>query len=122
MKKILGEKEISGYKKIVLISFLLIIAMAVILFLVVYNFSNNESYINQEIKKAKYCEEDHDCVDAGGKCPFGCSVYVNKNEVERIGQLIDSFDLKCIYDCINCPTAVCENKKCMAECEDGKLY
>ena len=80
------------------------------------------SNIRQEIEKAKYCDEDSDCVDAGGKCPFGCYAYVNKNEVSRIGQLIDSFNSKCVYGCISCPTAVCENKKCMAECEDGKLY
>jgi hypothetical protein len=84
--------------------------------------AQKESNIKQEIEKAKHCDEDLDCVDAGGECPFGCYAYVNKNEVDRIRQLIGSFDSKCVYDCISCPTAVCENKKCMAECEDGKLY
>ena len=71
-----------------------------------------ESYIKSVIEKANYCEVDSDCVDAGGKCPFGCSVYVNKNEVEKISQLIQSYNSKCIYGCVSGSTVICENKKC----------
>ena len=71
-----------------------------------------ESNIESVIEKANYCEVDSDCVDAGGKCPFGCYVYVNKNKVEQISQLIQSYDSKCIYGCVSNPTVICENKKC----------
>ncbi len=71
-----------------------------------------ESYIKSVIEKANYCEVDSDCVDAGGKCPFGCYLYVNKKEVEKISRLIESYDSWCIYGCASNPTVVCENKKC----------
>ena len=77
----------------------------------------NESRIKAEIAKANYCEVDSDCVDAGGKCPFGCYAYVNKNEVSRISKLIQSFNSKCIYDCLACSTVICENNKCKEVCE-----
>jgi hypothetical protein len=76
-----------------------------------------ESNIKSAIEKANYCEIDSDCVDAGGKCPFGCYAYVNKNEVEKISQLIQSYDSKCVYGCVSCPTSICENKKCEEVCE-----
>ena len=57
----------------------------------------NELRIKSEITKANYCEVYSDCIDAGGKCPFGCYAYVNKNEVSRISKLIQSFDSKCVY-------------------------
>ena len=77
----------------------------------------NESKIKAEIAKANYCETDSDCVDAGSKCPFGCYAYVNKNEVSRISGLIQSFDSKCVYGCLACPTAICEDNKCKEICE-----
>lgn len=76
-----------------------------------------ELNIKSAIEKANYCEIDSDCVDAGSKCPFGCYAYVNKNEAEKISQLIQSYDSKCVYGCVSCPTAVCENKKCKEVCE-----
>lgn len=75
-----------------------------------------ESNIKSAIEKANYCEVDSDCVDAGGKCPFGCYVYVNKNEVRQISELIQSYDSNCVYGCVMCPTAICENNKCKEIC------
>jgi len=77
-----------------------------------------ESKIKQEIDKANYCNVDSDCVDAGGKCPFGCYAYVNKDEVNRISDLIGSYNSKCVYGCVSCPTAICENNKCKEVCEE----
>ena len=71
-----------------------------------------ESQVKSTIEEANYCEVDSDCVDAGGKCPFGCYVYVNKNEVEQISKLIQSFDSKCIYSCVSPPEVICKNNKC----------
>lgn len=76
-----------------------------------------ESNIKSAIEKVNYCEVDSDCADAGGKCPFGCYAYVNKNEVEQISKLIQSYDSNCVYDCVMCPTAICENNKCKEVCE-----
>lgn len=72
-----------------------------------------ESNIKSAINKANYCEMDSDCVDAGGKCPFGCYVYVNKNEIKKISHLIQSYDSKCVYSCASYPTVICESKKCV---------
>jgi hypothetical protein len=72
-----------------------------------------ESNIRTSIEKANYCEIDSDCIDAGGKCPFGCFVYVNKNEVEKISNLIQSYDSKCIYGCVLESNVKCENNKCI---------
>lgn len=76
-----------------------------------------ELYIKNQISKANYCTVDSDCVDAGRKCPFGCWLYVNKNEVSGISGLVSSFDSTCIYSCLACPTAVCENNQCKEVCE-----
>ena|SRR3989338_5127630 len=79
--------------------------------------SRSKSYIQQEIVKANYCETNEDCVSAGGQCPFGCYIYVNKNEVSRIKNLISSYKSNCIYDCMYCPTVECKNNKCEAVCK-----
>jgi hypothetical protein len=76
-----------------------------------------ELNIKSKIEKANYCEIDSDCVDVGGKCPFGCYIYVNKNEVSEISSLVESFDSNCVYGCLACPTVTCENKKCKEVCE-----
>ena len=74
-------------------------------------------YIENEIEKANYCIEDSDCVDAGGKCPFGCYNYVNIVEFERISEMIESYNSKCVYGCVLCTGAKCTNGKCVEICE-----
>jgi len=76
-----------------------------------------ELNIKSEIEKANYCEVESDCVNVGAKCPFGCYIYVNKNEVEQISKLIQSYNSNCIYSCILCPTVICDNNKCKEVCE-----
>jgi hypothetical protein len=76
----------------------------------------DKSYITKEIEKANYCETKEDCVDAGGKCPFGCYTYVNKGEVDRIKTLLDSYESTCIFDCAYCPYFECKNNKCEPIC------
>lgn len=78
-----------------------------------------ELYIKHEIKEANYCQVDSDCKDAGNKCPFGCSAYVNKNEAARINRLINSFHSNCIYGCLLCANLniKCENNKCQSVCK-----
>ena len=96
------------------------ISIVVLIFVVIIFFlslKHEEANIKLAIEKANYCESDSDCIDAGGKCPFGCYIYVNKNEVEKISQLIKSYESECVYGCVSCPTAICEGKKCKEVCE-----
>ena len=78
---------------------------------------SEEAKIKSAIEKANYCEIDSDCADAGGKCPFGCYVYVNKKEVEQISKIINAYNSDCVYGCILCSDVICENKKCKEVCE-----
>jgi hypothetical protein len=103
-------------KKIMIAVIIILILVTGIVLIYLYP-KIEESRIKVEIEKANYCEVDSDCVDAGGKCPFGCYAYVNKNEVGRISKLIGSFNSKCVYGCLACPSAVCENNKCKEVCE-----
>ena len=78
---------------------------------------NEESRIKGEIARANYCETKSDCVDVGGKCPFGCYVFVNENEAERIGKLIDNYESTCVYSCIALESFDCVDNKCVVNFE-----
>lgn len=73
--------------------------------------------IKNEINKSNYCQVDSDCKYAGSQCPFGCWIYVNEKEVEKISKLISEYPSKCIYSCMSCETARCNNNKCEAICQ-----
>ncbi len=103
-------------KKIIIFS-LIIAVILVIVLINLFGFSRSEIYIKNEIEKANYCEVKKDCVNVNGKCPFGCYVYVNKNEAARIKSLIASFDSNCMHDCIHCPDVECKNNKCKPVCQ-----
>lgn len=74
---------------------------------------STEDSIQKQIDEANFCSVDSDCTYAGSKCPFGCYVYVNKAESEKITKLIDSFDSKCIYDCMVFENVTCIKGKCI---------
>lgn len=78
--------------------------------------TKSQGYIQRQIDQANYCETADDCADAGGKCPFGCYVYVNKEEVDRISDLIDSYESDCVYDCVMCLDVKCFEGKCEQIC------
>ena len=68
---------------------IIILTLLIITISMFWSFSKTkELNIKSAIEKANYCEVDSDCVDAGGKCPFGCYAYVNKDEVEKISPLL----------------------------------
>lgn len=71
----------------------------------------HKSYVQHEINKANYCEADSDCRHLEPKCPFGCAIYVNKNESARINGLLSRFDSNCVYSCI-ATIPKCEFNKC----------
>lgn len=79
---------------------------------------DEESKVQREIADANYCEAKSDCVDAGGKCPFGCYVFVNKNEAERIGNLIENYESTCTYSCIALESFDCVDNKCVTNFEN----
>ena len=99
----------------ILIIITIIIFIIIILITITPILSNK--YIKSEIEKANYCEAKEDCADTKtNKCQFGCNVYVNKNEVDRIRNLINSYDSKCEYECAYCRDVECENNKCKPIC------
>lgn len=74
----------------------------------------SEATVKAEITAANHCEVDTDCASAGTKCPFGCTIPVNKSEVARIKQLLDDFgEETCQYDCIAVTGFACQNKVCV---------
>ena len=91
-----------------------IIVVLLILLVVVLAFFNprSEGNIKKEIELANYCNAKSDCVDVGGKCPFGCYVFVNKNESQRIETLINSYESTCVYSCIALQGFDCVESKC----------
>ncbi|MCG2701475.1 hypothetical protein L6267_04880 [Candidatus Parcubacteria bacterium] len=97
----------------------LLIIIAVLSTLLITSQRIKALYIKHEIKQANYCQTNLDCKDAGRKCPFGCSTYVNKNESARINRLINSFHSNCMYGCSSCTNLniKCENNKCQSACE-----
>jgi hypothetical protein len=75
----------------------------------------SEASVKAEIAAANHCEVDTDCASAGTKCPFGCTIPVNKSEVSRISQLLEDFgDETCQYDCQAVTGLACQNKACVA--------
>ncbi len=65
------------------------------------------------ISQAQYCEIKDDCVEVNSRCPFGCSVFVNKAERQNIQDLMDSYlGPYCVYDCVEIKGYDCVSKKC----------
>lgn len=79
---------------------------------------SSESSISAEIEKANYCNTADDCeLAAFSKCPFGCYVYTNKAEADRIKSLIEAYEQSprmsgCEYMCIKIEGVECKNKRC----------
>lgn len=72
-----------------------------------------ERHIKKEITKANYCEVASDCqMVAQSQCPFGCYIHVNKNEVVRISELLESYESNCAYLCIEFKGVGCINNTC----------
>lgn len=74
--------------------------------------SSPEAQIKDLITEANYCDTAADCVDAGGKCPFDCYVFVNKNEVEHVKTAVQGFASQCTYSCLAIQGVDCVSNKC----------
>lgn len=76
----------------------------------------SEESIRAEISSAGTCTQAADCAVVGTYCPYGCSIVVNKNEVERIRKLLESNTSNtCLYDCVPLKSIACENGACVAK-------
>jgi len=78
--------------------------------------SQDASCIKDEITKANNCQTKDDCVQAHSTCPFGCNVYVNEKEKDRIDNLIASYESDCRYKCAICEKVECVDNKCQKDC------
>lgn len=106
---------------IILIPLFVFLAISVSVGLALFVLPGNpaqEWYIKREIAKANYCEAASDCqLAATAKCPFDCYVYVNKKEAERIGNMIENYESRCAYQCIEFKGKIeCVNNICQQEC------
>lgn len=71
-----------------------------------------EEGIQKELVKANYCDTAADCTDVGAKCPFGCYLYVNKDEASRLKPMVEGFPSTCQYSCIAIKGVECVQNKC----------
>ncbi|MBD3260505.1 MAG: hypothetical protein GF334_02310 [Candidatus Altiarchaeales archaeon] len=81
-----------------------------------------EKLIWRQIESANYCETDSHCVLAYYDCPFGCGVYINKDETAKLSVITEVYDfltpVDCVYGCINQPIPECLSGRCAARvCE-----
>jgi hypothetical protein len=69
--------------------------------------------IKKEIEAARPCGGDPDCVNIGGRCPFGCDIVVNRAWAERVRKLVNDYPKGCAQSCGPPPAAiVCESGLC----------
>jgi hypothetical protein len=72
-----------------------------------------EKNIALAIQEANYCESKNDCAMAAvSACPFGCYILVNQSRVQEIQQLVNSYQSRCEYSCIEIKGFDCIANKC----------
>src|SRR3989344_4718294 len=71
--------------------------------------------IRTEINNADHCEIDADCKMISLTCPLGCNTAVNRQEADRIRDMVAGFKSTCMDQCEPPPTRVqCQAGKCIA--------
>jgi hypothetical protein len=98
-------------KRIIYLLALGLFLVAVVGVLNVFVF-NEEKKIKKAIEEAKYCETKEDCVKISSQCPFGCWAVVNRNEAERIRDMINSYESNCVYGCVELKGFDCVEGSC----------
>lgn len=72
-----------------------------------------EEEIYNLLEYANICQKKEDCVRAAPFCPFRCNVFVNKNDVDKVNNLIKSYDNQCESECTFIEYDVdCINESC----------
>lgn len=74
--------------------------------------ASGEKVIQHAIDEANYCDTEADCVMVGSKCPFGCYIYSNAKESDRMTKMIDAYESTCVYSCLENFGVDCINNKC----------
>ncbi len=98
---------------IILITIAIVIGVVVVAGVSVWFFNpDRKANIEQAIEEAQYCKVKSDCVRVESKCPFDCYTFVNKKEADRIQTLIDAYESKCMYLCVEFKGYDCVNNKC----------
>jgi hypothetical protein len=75
----------------------------------------SEAEIREEIELARRCQNDHECINLGSRCPIGCAITVNRSEAERILGLLRDLEASCTQDCSPVTRVVCEKSLCTAK-------
>jgi len=93
-----------------------IIFLLVLVMLVINRFYNykDEYYIKDQIENSNYCNTKDDCVRSATTCKYGCNIFVNKNEVARINNLMWADSGGCELECGTLEEFDCINNKCMS--------
>lgn len=68
--------------------------------------------IQEEITRAQSCKTKADCAGPLYRCPFGCNIYVNKGELDRIKKLLATYPEDCEFKCIPIKGFDCIDRKC----------
>ena len=71
-----------------------------------------EQGIKDELARANRCETADDCAWIGSKCPFGCEIYVHRDEAAAMKALVDGFDAQCVYGCMQTFGVECKDRRC----------
>ncbi len=74
--------------------------------------SGTEAGVKREIAAANHCETNSDCEIVLAKCPFNCYAPVNKKESGRIREMIENYESRCAYMCVEIKGVACLNGKC----------
>ncbi|MDD5071442.1 MAG: hypothetical protein PHQ42_01770 [Patescibacteria group bacterium] len=74
--------------------------------------SVKKSYISQQISRAGGCEEESDCVIVANRSPFSCAIVINKDNADRILNLVNSFPSAGELQCSGREKAFCAEGKC----------
>ncbi len=74
---------------------------------------SQEEFIQSQMDKANYCSVKEDCVLAERKCPFGCNILVNKNELDKINRMIGEYKQTCNLTCASLRYYGCDLNKCV---------
>lgn len=91
--------------------------LAVMILALVSFLSVKESYISYLIFRAGNCETDNDCVVVANRAPFSCAIVANKNNLEKILNLVNSFPSTGKLECSGREKAVCLENKCRVAIE-----
>jgi hypothetical protein len=75
--------------------------------------TSQEEFIQGQIDKANYCSVKEDCVIAARKCPFGCNILVNKNELDKINRMIGEYKQTCNLTCASLRFYNCDLNECV---------